>query len=59
MNLFSFVPESPRWLIMRGNEWAGEVSLKWLRGRDPQNLDRCGELYKYQILAEVTPLRPA
>jgi hypothetical protein len=35
-----FIPESPRWLIMRGNEWAGEVALKWLRGRNPEQLDR-------------------
>ena len=27
------VPESPHWLLMRGNEWAGEQALKWLRGR--------------------------
>jgi len=44
-----FVPESPRWLIMRGNEWAGEVALKWLRGRDAESLDREIEQIKKEI----------
>ena len=25
------VPESPRWLIMKGNEWAGEEALRWIK----------------------------
>jgi len=44
-----FVPESPRWLIMKGNEWAGEVSLKWLRGRGAEELDREIEVIKREI----------
>lgn len=44
-----FVPESPRWLIMRGNEWAGEVALKWLRGRGTESLDREIEQIKKEI----------
>ena len=27
-----FIPESLRWLVKCGNEWASEVSLTWLRG---------------------------
>ena len=34
------IPESPRWLIMKGNEWQAEVSLKWLRGRGEEMIDR-------------------
>jgi len=34
------IPESPRWLVMKGNEWAAEVSLKWLRGRGEEMIDR-------------------
>ena len=44
-----FIPESPRWLVMRGNEWAAEVSLKWLRGRGPEMLDREIEKIKKEI----------
>lgn len=44
-----FIPESPRWLIMRGNEWEGEVALKWLRGRGPQQLDREIDQIKREI----------
>jgi len=44
-----FVPESPRWLIMTGNEWAAEESLKWLRGRNPEALDREIEKIKKEI----------
>ena len=44
-----FIPESPRWLVMRGNEWAAEVSLKWLRGRGPELLDREIEKIKKEI----------
>jgi len=44
-----FIPESPRWLIMKGNEWAAEVSLKWLRGRDADALDREIEKIKKEI----------
>jgi len=44
-----FVPESPRWLILKGNEWAGEVSLKWLRGRGAEDLDREIEMIKREI----------
>ena len=43
------IPESPRWLVMRGNEWAAEVSLKWLRGRGPEMLDREIEKIKKEI----------
>lgn len=43
------IPESPRWLIMRGNEWQGEVALKWLRGRNPQSLDSEIEQIKKEI----------
>jgi len=44
-----FIPESPRWLIMKGNEWAAEVSLKWLRGRGEEALDREIEKIKKEI----------
>jgi len=44
-----FIPESPRWLILKGNEWEGEVSLKWLRGRDPLHLDKEIEQIKREI----------
>jgi len=44
-----FVPESPRWLIMKGNEWAAEESLKWLRGRGAEALDREIEKIKKEI----------
>jgi len=43
------VPESPYWLVLRGNEWAAEVSLKWLRGREPDLLDREIEKIKKEI----------
>jgi len=43
------IPESPRWLIMRGNEWQAEVALKWLRGRNPQALDSEIEQIKKEI----------
>ena len=43
------VPESPYWLVLRGNEWAAEVSLKWLRGREPDMLDREIEKIKKEI----------
>jgi len=43
------IPESPRWLIMKGNEWAAEVSLKWLRGREPEMIDREIEKIKKEI----------
>jgi len=44
-----FIPESPRWLVLKGNEWAAEVSLKWLRGRGPEMLDREIEKIKKEI----------
>ena len=44
-----FIPESPRWLVMRGNEWQAEVSLKWLRGRGPEMLDREIDKIKKEI----------
>ena len=34
---------------MKGNEWAAEVSLKWLRGRDADALDREIEKIKKEI----------
>eukprot|EP00088_Acartia_fossae_P042411 TRINITY_DN4453_c0_g1_i1.p1 TRINITY_DN4453_c0_g1~~TRINITY_DN4453_c0_g1_i1.p1 ORF type:complete len:535 (+),score=63.50 TRINITY_DN4453_c0_g1_i1:43-1647(+) len=43
------IPESPRWLIMKGNEWQAEVALKWLRGRNPQSLDSEIEQMKKEI----------
>ena len=44
-----FIPESLRCLVMCGNEWAAEVSLKWLRGRGPEMLDREIEKIKKEI----------
>lgn len=29
-----FVPESPRWLILKGKEYSASKSLEWLRGRE-------------------------
>ena len=46
------VPESPRWHIMRGNEWAAEVSLHWLRGRRPALIDREIERIRKEIAAK-------
>ena len=43
------IPESPRWYIMKGNEWAAEVSLKWLRGREVEMIDREIEKIKKEI----------
>jgi len=43
------VPESPHWLLMRGNEWAGEQALKWLRGRGPEAIDREIEMIKKEL----------
>ncbi|XP_023346118.1 facilitated trehalose transporter Tret1-2 homolog [Eurytemora carolleeae] len=43
------VPESPRWLILKGREWEGEVALKWLRGRNPESLDREIDQIKREI----------
>ena len=43
------IPESPRWYIMQGNEWAAEVSLKWLRGREAEMIDREIEKIKKEI----------
>ena len=34
---------------MTGNEWAAEESLKWLRGRNPEALDREIEKIKKEI----------
>ena len=34
---------------MKGNEWAAEESLKWLRGRAPEALDREIEKIKKEI----------
>ena len=38
-----------RWLIMKGNEWEAEESLKWLRGRGAEALDREIEKIKKEI----------
>ena len=43
------VPESPHWLLEKGNEWAGEQALKWLRGRGPEALDREIEMIKKEL----------
>ena len=43
------IPESPRWYVMKGNEWAAEVSLKWLRGREVELIDREIEKIKKEI----------
>ena len=47
--LMWIIPESPRWHIMKGNEWAAEVSLKWLRGREVELIDREIEKIKKEI----------
>merc|ERR1712004_933747 len=33
----------------KGNEWAGEQALKWLRGRGPEALDREIEMIKKEL----------
>ena len=47
--LMWIIPESPRWYVMKGNEWAAEVSLKWLRGREVELIDREIEKIKKEI----------
>lgn len=42
-----FIPESPRWLILRGRVDEGRKSLKWLRPDD------------YPVEAEITEIRNA
>lgn len=63
------VPESPRWLILKGKEFSASKSLEWLRGREnaqaEQAVDREIEKIKRDIAAKkkervsLTQLRTA
>ncbi len=48
----AFVPESPRWLILRGKEYSASKSLEWLRGRNDAAIDREIEKIKRDIAAK-------
>jgi hypothetical protein len=49
---WAFVPESPRWLILRGKEYSASKSLEWLRGRNDAAIDREIEKIKRDIAAK-------
>ncbi len=49
--VMAFVPESPRWLILRGHEYSASQSLEWLRGRNDVAIDREIEKIKRDIAA--------
>jgi hypothetical protein len=48
----AFVPESPRWLVLRGKEAAASESLEWLRGRRGDAIGRELEKIKRDIEAK-------
>ena len=53
--LVAFVPESPRWLLMKGRQFSAVRALEWLRGKD----DRAGveaEVQVYSISRDIDEL---